>query len=302
MSWPSYLALHEKGELVRRAAAAKALMTECRLCPRACGAQRLEGGTGTCGVGAEAIVSSVGPHFGEETPLVGIGGSGTIFFAHCNLRCVFCQNHEISQEGRGDVVSSAELAQMILHLEQRGCHNVNLVTPTHQVPQILRALSVAAAGGLRLPLVYNCGGYESIEVLRLLDGIVDIYMPDFKYGNADIARRYSGVVSYPTVARAALHVMHRQVGDLVVDERGVGRRGLLVRHLVLPNDLAGTEEVVGFLADLSPDTYLNLMDQYRPCYRAHEYPPLARRPTREEMGRAFELARAAGLTRLAGFC
>jgi putative pyruvate formate lyase activating enzyme len=302
LAWPSYLALHETGELARRIPTAEALMAECRLCPRGCRARRLEGEIGVCGVGRDAVVSSAGPHFGEEAPLVGVGGSGTIFFARCNLRCVFCQNYEISQEGEGDVVSTDRLARMMLHLQQRGCHHINLVTPTHQAPQILRALAVAVADGLRLPLVYNCGGYESLEVLRLLEGVVDIYMPDFKYGEVEAGRRYSGVENYPAAARAALLEMHRQVGDLVLDGCGVARRGLLVRHLVLPNDAAGTEEVIRFLAALSPEIYLNLMDQYRPCYRAHEHPRIARRPTREEMERAFRLARAAGLTRLDGFC
>ncbi len=302
MSWPTYLALQETGELPRRAHAAEGLLAACRLCPRECGARRLEGETGVCGIGAEAVISSAGPHFGEEPPLVGRGGSGTIFLTRCNLQCVFCQNSEISQRGEGETASAGDLARMMLRLQQLGCHNINLVTPTHQTPHILHALVIAVEGGLTLPLVYNCGGYESVEALRLLDGIVDIYMPDFKYADADVARRYSGVEDYPAVARAALREMHRQVGDLVLDGRGIARRGLLVRHLVLPNDLAGTEEVVRFLADLSPATYVNIMGQYRPCHRADEHAPLARRPTREEMARAFRLARAAGLTRLDGFC
>ncbi len=302
MSWPAYIELHEKGELRRRAEAAERLLEPCRVCPRECLAQRLQGETGVCGVAESAMVSSYGPHFGEERPLVGFGGSGTIFLAHCNLCCVFCQNYEISQEGEGQMVSTTKLAEMMLDLQRLGCHNINFVTPTHQVPQILRALPAAVEGGLRLPLVYNCGGYESLETLRLLDGIFDIYMPDFKYADAETAKRYSSVESYPEVARAALREMHRQVGDLVMDRRGIARRGLLVRHLVLPNRLAGTAEVVRFLAELSEDTYLNLMDQYRPCYRAHEYPLLARRPTRAELEEALQLARAAGLHRLDGYC
>jgi putative pyruvate formate lyase activating enzyme len=300
VSWPSYRALHESGELHRRVEAARALMAECRVCPRECGARRLQGATGVCGVGDEAVVSSYGPHFGEEAPLVGVRGSGTIFLARCNLQCVFCQNFEISQRGDGEVVPPARVAEMMLELQRLGCHNINFVTPTHQVFQILRALPIAIEGGLTLPLVYNCGGYESLQALRLLDGIVDIYMPDFKYADAETAKRYSGVEDYPGVAKAALREMHRQVGDLTLDGRGVARRGLLVRHLVLPNDLAGTAEAVTFLAQLSPNTYLNIMGQYRPSYRALEHPPLARRPHAEEMGRAFRLARAAGLTRLNG--
>jgi putative pyruvate formate lyase activating enzyme len=217
---------------------------------------------------------------------------------HCNLCCVFCQNFEISQQDEGRIVSAKELAQIMLDLQRMGCHNINFVTPTHQVPQILAALPIAVEGGLRVPLVYNCGGYESLETLRLLDGVFDIYMPDFKYADAGTARKYSGVERYPEAARAAIREMHRQVGDLALDCRGIARRGLLVRHLVLPNDLSGTGEVVGFLAELSGDTYVNIMDQYRPCYRAHEYPPLARRPARAEVEEARQLARAAGLRRL----
>jgi len=302
MSWPAYLELHQSGELQRRIEVAQAILEECRLCPRGCGARRLDGEAGFCGAQSQAIVSSCGPHFGEEAPLVGVGGSGTIFMAHCSLECVFCQNFDISHGGEGEIVSWERLARMMLELQRAGCHNINFVTPTHQVFPILNALSVAIEGGLRLPLVYNCGGYDSLETLRILDGIVDIYMPDFKYGDAAVGKRYSGVDDYPDVAKAALREMHRQVGDLTLEGRGVARRGLLVRHLVLPNDLAGTAEVVAFLSELSPDTYLNLMGQYRPCYRAHEHPGLARRPNAAEMERAFRLARAAGLRRLDGFC
>jgi putative pyruvate formate lyase activating enzyme len=302
MSWPAYLELHQTGELPRRAKAAEQLLEPCRVCPRECLAQRLQGQTGVCGVAENAMISSYGPHYGEERPLVGTGGSGTIFLAHCNLCCVFCQNSEISQEGEGQVVPVRRLAEMMLDLQKMGCHNINFVTPTHQVPQILRALPLAVEGGLEVPLVYNCGGYESLETLRILDGVFDIYMPDFKYADAEAAKKYSNVVSYPEVAKAAFREMHRQVGDLVMDRRGIARRGLLVRHLVLPNNLAGTGEVVRFLAELSEDTYVNIMAQYRPCYRAHEYPLLARRPTREELEGALQLARAAGLHRLDGYC
>ena len=302
MSWPAYLELHQRGELEQRAKGAERLLEACRVCPRECLAQRLQGETGICGVGDQAMVASYGPHFGEERPLVGSGGSGTIFLAHCNLCCVFCQNFEISQQDGGRIVSARELAGMMLDLQGMGCHNINFVTPTHQVPQILQALPIAVDGGLRVPLVYNCGGYESLETLRLLDGAFDIYMPDFKYADAGVAKRYSKVESYPEVAKAAFREMHRQVGDLTMDGRGIARRGLLVRHLVLPNDLAGTGEIVRFLAGLSKDTYVNIMDQYRPCYRAHEYPPLARRPTREEFEEAFRMARDAGLHRFDAYC
>jgi len=302
MAWPAYLELQRTGELQRRAEAAERLLEACRVCPRECLARRLQGETGVCGVADKAMVASYGPHFGEEAPLVGFGGSGTIFLAHCNLCCVFCQNFEISQQGQGRIVSASELAQMMLDLQRMGCHNINFVTPTHQVPQILRALPAAIEGGLQVPLVYNCGGYESLETLRLLDGVFDIYMPDFKYAEADAAKRYSRVENYPEVAKAAFREMHRQVGDLGMDRRGIARRGLLVRHLVLPNNLAGTSEVVRFLAELSKDTYVNIMTQYRPCYRAHDYPLLSRRPTRAEFEEAFRQARNAGLHRLDGYC
>jgi putative pyruvate formate lyase activating enzyme len=302
MSWPAYIELHRGGELEQRAKAAERLLEPCRVCPRECLAQRLQGETGVCGVADRAMVSSYGPHFGEERPLVGSGGSGTIFLAHCNLCCVFCQNYEISQQDEGRIVSARELAGMMLDLQRMGCHNINFVTPTHQVPHILRALPTAIEGGLQVPLVYNCGGYESLETLRLLDGVFDIYMPDFKYADTDVAKRFSNAENYPEVARGAFREMHRQVGDLTLDRRGIARHGLLVRHLVLPNNLAGTGEVVRFLAELSEDTYVNIMDQYRPCYRAHEYPPLARRPTRAELEEAVRLARAAGLHRLDGYC
>ena len=300
MFWPAYLDLYRTGELEQRATAAEQLLQPCRVCPRECLAQRLQGTTGVCGVAEHALVSSYGPHFGEERPLVGVGGSGTIFLAHCNLCCVFCQNFEISQHEGGRVVSAKELAQMMLQLQGMGCHNINFVTPTHQAPQILRALPIAVEGGLQVPLVYNCGGYESPDMLQLLDGVFDIYMPDFKYADTDTAKKYSQVEDYPEVAKAALRLMHRQVGDLTLDRRGIARRGLLVRHLILPNNLAGTAEVVLFLAGSSEDTYVNIMGQYRPCYRAHEYPPLARRPTRAELDEARQLARAAGLHRLDG--
>jgi putative pyruvate formate lyase activating enzyme len=300
--WPAYLSLHARGELLRRAAAAEALLDPCRLCPRLCGARRSQGEVGACGVGRDALVASFGPHFGEEGPLVGLGGSGTIFFAGCNLGCVFCQNAGISHGREGERMSASDLARLMLELQRAGCANINIVTPTHQVPQLLHALASAAPAGLRLPLVYNCGGYESLETLAILDGIVDIYMPDFKYADAEAARSYSGVERYPEVAEAAIREMHRQVGDLVLDANGAARRGLLVRHLVLPEGLSGTDRVVLFLAGLSPDTYVNIMGQYRPCHRAGEHPPLSRRPTAKEMAEALHLARAAGLTRLDGYC
>jgi putative pyruvate formate lyase activating enzyme len=241
-------------------------------------------------------VSSYGPHFGEEDPLVGSGGSGTIFFTWCNLRCQFCQNYEISQLGDGREVEPEQIADMMLSLQEQGCHNINLVSPSHVVPHILAALLIAAEAGLRLPLVYNTGGYDSLKTLALLDGVVDIYMPDVKYADAAVARRASGIAHYPAANQAAVKEMQRQVGDLSLDGRGIAQRGLLVRHLVLPAGLAGTAEVVRFLRDeVSPRAYVNVMQQYRPCYRARELPPLDRPISRQEYAEAVGLAEQAGL-------
>jgi len=245
------------------------------------------------------IVSSYGPHFGEEAPLVGTRGSGTIFFTYCNLRCVFCQNYTISQLGEGSPVDREELARMMLSLQAKGCHNINLVSPTHVVPYILDALELAVGMGLYLPVVYNTGGYDSIETLELLDGIVDIYMPDMKYSNEKNAEQLSGIKDYPSINKAAVKEMHRQVGNLQIDKQGVAQRGLLVRHLVLPNQLAGTQEVVRFLAqEVSANTYLNVMAQYRPCYKAFDTPLLARPVNKQEFYEAIELAHQHGLNRL----
>jgi len=280
-------------------ARAKAVLEECCLCPRHCGVNRLAGESGKCRVTSQVAVSSYGPHFGEEAPLVGRHGSGAIFFAYCNLQCIFCQNYTISHFGEGSVVGNEELARMMLSLQLSGCHNVNLVSPTHAVPYILEALELAVSGGLHLPLVYNSGGYDSVETLKLLDGVVDIYMPDMKYSNEKTAERFSGVKNYPEVNRAAVKEMHRQVGDLQIDEQGVAQRGLLVRHLVLPDGLAGTEAVVRFLAqEVSTNTYLNVMAQYHPCYQAFDIPQLARPVSREEFNEAVDLARQQGLHRL----
>jgi putative pyruvate formate lyase activating enzyme len=294
---PAYLQLLRSGELKRRVAKAYARLEACDVCARECGVNRRESAEGAgCRTGERAIVSSVGPHFGEEDPLVGRGGSGTIFFAWCNLRCQFCQNADISQLGHGQEVDPEDLARMMLSLQSQGCHNINFVSPSHVVPQILAGLLIAAQAGLRLPLVYNTGGYDALRTLALLDGVVDIYMPDMKYADADVARRYSKIGGYPAVNQAAVREMHRQVGDLTMDERGVARRGLLVRHLVLPAGLASTPEVVRFLHDeVSPNTYINVMAQYRPCYRANELPPLDRSITNEEYAEAVGLARDAGL-------
>ncbi len=272
----------------------------CTICPRLCRVDRTQGQRGFCRTLDVPFVSSWGPHFGEERPLVGRHGSGTIFFGQCNLRCLYCQNWSISQLGEGAQMSTRRLAELMLELQGLGCHNINLVTPTHQVPMILQALVEASREGLRLPIVYNTGGYESIETLRLLEGIVDIYMPDFKYWDPQVAKELSKAEDYPQVAREALKEMHRQVGDLVIKE-GVAVRGLLVRHLVLPGGLAGTPEGMRFIAqELSPNTYVNVMAQYYPCYKAFEHPPLDRRLSPQEYKDAVEAALRAGLKRLDG--
>jgi len=269
------------------------------VCPRRCGVNRLAGESGECQISTQVVVSSYGPHFGEEAPLVGGHGSGTIFFAYCNLHCAFCQHYTISQLGEGSPGDREKLARMMLSLQDKGCHNINLVSPTHVVPYILDALELAAAKGLHLPLVYNTGGYDTIETLKLLDGVVDIYMPDMKYSNEKIAEQLSGIKDYPKVNKAAVREMHRQVGDLQLDEQGIAQRGLLVRHLVLPNGLAGTGEVVRFLAQkVSTNTYLNIMAQYHPCYKAFDMPQLARPLLKQEFYEAIELAHQQGLNRL----
>ncbi len=274
-------------------------MEACNLCAQRCGVNRLAGELGVCKTGAQARVSSYGPHLGEENPLRGWKGSGTIFFARCNLRCQFCQNHDISQTDSGMEVTAKELATIMLELQASGCHNINFVSPSHVVPQILAALPIAVQAGLRIPLVYNTGGYDLLETLRVLDGIVDIYMPDMKYSDGEIAKKYSGVEDYPQVNFAAVKEMHRQVGDLQTDGRGLATRGLLVRHLVLPRNLAGTKQIVRFLVDeISKSTYLNLMAQYRPTYNASRYPELNRRITASEYNVALQMAKEAGLTNL----
>jgi len=302
MSSPAvYQAIYLRGEFTVRIEQAREIQENCRLCPRHCNVNRLAGKMGACHTGDKAIVSNYAPHFGEETPLVGKYGSGTIFFANCNLNCVYCQNFHISQLGEGRDVTSQELAKIMLSLQERGCHNINLVTPTHIVPQILQALGLAIAEGLSIPLVYNCGGYESVETLRVLEGIVDIYMPDMKYSDDEIAREYSGVDNYPSVNKAAIKEMHRQVGDLQIDGQGIATRGLLVRHLVLPHRLAGTSSVVHFLAEeVSPNTYINIMAQYRPCYKASKFPSINKTLTRAEFSEAVNMAHQHGLERLDG--
>ncbi len=296
---PAYLRL-PPGALADRAERARRHLTDCDLCARYCRVDRTRGITGAvCRTGVRAVVSSLGPHMGEESCLTGWRGSGTVFFSWCNLRCVFCQNWPISWRGEGSAMEATELAAAMLRLQTMGCHNINLVSPSHVVAQVLDALVIAAGDGLRLPLVYNTGGYDSPEALDLLDGVVDIYMPDLKYGSSTLARRYSKVRDYAEVNRAAVCRMHAQVGDLVTGDDGIARRGLLVRHLVLPGGISGTPEVLKFLAsEISTATFINLMDQYRPCYRADEYPELTRRLTAAEYRDALDTARDLGLTRL----
>jgi putative pyruvate formate lyase activating enzyme len=294
-----YQRLHQTGELRVRAQKARASLESCSLCPHQCRVNRLSGESGKCRVTDRVVVSSYGPHFGEESPLVGRNGSGTIFFTYCHLRCIFCQNYSISQLGEGSPLNSEQLATMMLGLQTRGCHNINLVSPSHVVPYILDALEVAVGRGLNLPLVYNSSGYDSVETLQMLDGIVDIYMPDMKYADEKTAEKLSGVKDYPAVNRAAIREMHRQVGDLQIGKDGVARHGLLIRHLVLPDGLAGTEETVRFIArEISADTYVNIMAQYHPEYRAHEVPAISRRLFAGEFRAAINLAHRYGLRRL----
>ena len=296
---PAYLKLLISDELGDRVAEAYDHLNRCDICPRQCAVDRHAGVLGVCRIGLNAKVSSHGPHLGEEDPLRGWKGSGTIFFTRCNLKCQYCQNHDISQTDAGDEVEPEDLAAIMLELQASGCHNINLVSPTHVVPQILAAVLIAAQAGLRLPLVYNTGGYDSVTTLRLLDGVIDIYMPDMKYANAEIALRYSKIRDYPEINRAAVREMHRQVGDLQIDERGLATRGVLVRHLVLPNNLAGTGEILRFLAEgISTNTYLNLMDQYHPAYNAHLYPKLNRPIKSQEYEIVVNQARTAGMIRL----
>jgi putative pyruvate formate lyase activating enzyme len=297
---PAYLRL-PPDVLSEKVKKAEAILKNCTLCPRNCRVDRTAGKRGFCRTGNWPFISSWNPHFGEERPLVGMFGSGTIFLGYCNLGCLFCQNWTISHLGEGAEMSFEALADVMLDLQGMGCHNINLVTPTHQMPMILRSLVIAAGNGLGIPIVYNCGGYESLEAIQLLDGVIDIYMPDFKYADPEMAFRYSTAKDYPTIAKAVIKEMHRQVGDLVMDARGIATRGLLVRHLILPENIAGTAEVVRFIAEeISKKTYVNIMDQYHPCYKANEHPPLDRRITSKEFTEAVNLALKAGLTRLDG--
>lgn len=281
-----------------RADQALARLESCDMCPRNCGVNRLLDETGFCRTGRYALVSSYGPHFGEEPPLVGSRGSGTIFFAGCNLGCIFCQNYDISHLLHGSTAAPEELAGLMLELQRRGCHNINFVTPSHVGAQLLEALPIAKQRGLTIPLVYNCGGYDSLETLRLLDGVIDIYMPDAKYADEKVAMELSRAPNYPQIMKAALKEMHRQVGDLELDERGIAVKGMIIRHLVLPNGLAGTQDIMHFIArELSTNSYVNIMEQYHPVYKAYEHSLINRRITRTEYLEALDMASAEGLHR-----
>jgi len=297
--WPSYLGL-SRAEIVERRDGMLAELSSCQACPRRCRADRRQRSP-SCGIGRQTRVSAAFPHHGEEDCLRGSGGSGTIFFSGCNLSCVFCQNADTSDRRAGREVGAGGIARLMLALQQQGCHNINLVTPEHVVPQILEALPFAIDGGLELPIVYNSSGYDSEHSLAMLNGIVDIYMPDFKVWTEESAHRYLGARDYPDVARRALAAMHAQVGPLFIETSGVARRGLLVRHLVLPGLLRETREILRFLAGLSPDTYVNLMDQYRPQHRAREHAEIDRLPTQAELREAREAFFASGLRRLDGY-
>ena len=296
---PSYLKLHKEGKLSARVDEALSLMENCSLCPRECGVNRLKGEKGFCETGRKARVASYNAHFGEESPLVGKYGSGTIFISSCNLLCGFCQNYDISHSGEGVEVEPEQIAAMMIELTGKGCHNINFVTPSHVVPQLLEALPHAAEHGLRVPLVYNSGGYDRQETLELLNGVFDIYMPDFKFWDEKWTERYCQAPDYREVVTAAIREMHRQVGDLLIDDQGIALRGLLIRHLVLPNNIAETGKIVDFIAkEISTNTYVNVMDQYRPCGDAHKDKFIDRRLTSEEFSNAMDAARDAGLARL----
>ena len=298
--YPSYLNLFEDGTLEKRAQKLKEIYTNCTLCPRDCRVDRTRKQLGKCQATDMLKISSAFPHFGEERPLVGQKGSGTIFLSHCGLRCVYCQNYTISIEGEGVEVPDERVAEAMLKLQNLGCHNINWVTPTYFMPSLVNALKLAVPMGLKIPIVYNTGGYEKPDILRNLDGIVDIYLPDFKYWDPEMAGKYSSeAYSYPHYARLAFKEMFRQVGDLEADGRGVARRGLMVRHLVLPNRVAGTREVLKFIAEeLSRTTYINIMRQYRPEYRAREFKEIDRRLTGAEYAEALGWAKEFGLSNL----
>ncbi len=296
--FPSYIKTRSEGRLQEKIAAIEGILSSCTLCPRKCGVDRVQGQLGYCAAPSTLYVSSAFAHYGEEAPLVGTNGSGTIFLTHCNLRCLFCQNCDISIMGEGTAWPPESLASTMLQLQARGCHNINFVTPTHYVLQIVQALDLAAAGGLSIPLVYNCGGYESLEVLRLLDGVIDIYMPDIKFLDPDLSARYCNAADYPERVMDAVREMHRQVGDLEVDASGIARKGLLIRHLVMPGMAENTKKILAFIRhNISSDAFVNIMAQYRPCHQASLHKELNRGITNTEYVEALTFARSIGLTR-----
>ena len=291
----SYLKLSDK-ELTQRIEQLLDVLENCQICPKKCQVNRKKSNKGFCQLGYYPVISSSFPHFGEERVLVGRHGSGTIFFTSCNLSCLYCQNYDISQLRQGREISFEKLAQTMIGLQNLGCHNINLVTPTSQVPQIIKALLIARQQGLKLPLIYNTNSYDSVDTLKLLDGIIDIYMPDAKYADDKVAAKYSQAPNYFTLMKKAIKEMHQQVGDLIINQKDIAVKGLLVRHLVLPNNLASSEKIFNFLAkEISIDTFVNIMDQYRPCYQAFKYSELAQPTSQEEYQEAINLAKKAGL-------
>jgi putative pyruvate formate lyase activating enzyme len=296
---PIYIETYKKGLLKEKIKQARGILSNCTLCPRKCCVDRLSGETGICKTGERAFVASFAPHFGEEAPLVGNMGSGTIFFTHCNLLCNFCQNYDISHEGRGTEISDNHLAAIMIQLQHKGCHNINFVTPSHVVPQILSALEIAIEDGLSIPLVYNTSGFDRGNTLKILEGIIDIYMPDFKFWDSKIADITCKAGDYPEVTRMAVAEMHRQVGDLLIDDSGIAQKGLLIRHLVLPEGLAGTRSIMRFIAmKVSKNSYVNLMPQYRPCGRASEVKGLSCHLSRRDYESALQSAKDMGVTRI----
>lgn len=296
---PSYIHTLESGRLKEKVENAFDQLRSCNLCPRQCAVDRIAGDMGVCNTASKAVVASYSPHFGEEAALVGHHGSGTIFFTHCNLLCNFCQNYDISHQGSGVEIDNTELAAIMLSLQKNGCHNINFVTPSHVVPQILAAVEIAAKRGLRIPLIFNTSGYDRVNTLSLLDGVIDIYMPDFKFWDPKVAAKTCDAPDYPVKAKKALKEMHRQVGDLVISKEGLAERGVLIRHLVLPNNLAGTEQVMTFIAqELSPNSYVNIMSQYRPCGNARAVKELDDSPSKDDFYRAVQTAKDAGIERL----
>lgn len=295
---PVYIKTIARGQLKEKIRQAWEILKSCTLCPRECRVDRLSGQTGICKTGKNARVSSFNPHFGEESPLSGTNGSGTIFFTHCNLMCLFCQNYEISHHGYGEDVSLEQLAKIMLILQDKGCHNINFVTPSHVVPQILSALEIAVEKGLRIPLIYNTGSYDKVSTLKILEGVFDIYMPDFKFWNPELAKKACDAQDYPETARQALIEMHRQAGDLKINESGIAEHGVLIRHLVLPDMLAGTPEIMKFIAEISTDSYVNIMPQYRPCGKAGQIKGLDTFLLESEYDMALKAAREQGILRL----